>query len=652
MKNILLVLLLISSINHYSQNQFNSSDMSVTRTDLELNTYTEDSTANALVLHEYGKSYIDKNTYKLKTEVTKKLKILNRDGFDKATQTIYLYNNDTQKEKISNISATTYNLENNSVTKTRLEKSQIFVEKYNDKNTLIKFSFPNIKEGSVVTFNYTMETPFIFKYRTWYFQSDIPTLYSHYDTSIPGNYEYNIKLVGYLKLHTNDSKIVSNCLEGRGGTSAHCVNITYIIKDIPAFIEEDHMTTKNNYLSRIEYELKTFRGFDGTVNHYTKTWKTVDTDLKTDKNIGRQLNKSGAVKDLLDESIVNETDPLEKAKSIFRFVQNTYAWNNRYNIFNDISIKDLIDNKSGNVSEINILLHNLLEENDIEVLPVLLSTRNNGFTTKIYPVLTDFNYLIVQATINGETYLLDATDDYLAFGQLPFRCLNQDGRLLDFKNGSSWIDIKADQTSFIQYRCDLNLNSDAIISGNVTRKSSGYHALPYKRSYFEKKDNHIKLFKDKYPLFELSEFKSETEDKTDFEFSENFLMTYDTGAVGDMIYLNPLLFKFFSENFFKLQQRTYPIDFGYEDSYAYMIKIQIDDSFEIVEQPQDMAFKLPNNKGSIVFSSTLENNSLMLYFKLSFNESYYNPEYYPSLKEFVSTAVDIQKNSLLVLKKK
>lgn len=652
MKKLLLMLLFISSLKHYAQNQFNSSDMSVTRTDLEINTYAEDSTANALVLYEYGKSYIDKTTYNLKTEVTKKLKIINREGFDKATQTVYLYNNDSKKEKISNISATTYNLENNSVTKTRLEKSQIFEEKYNDNNTLIKFSFPNIKEGSVITFSYTLETPFIFKYRTWYFQSDIPTLYSHYDASIPGNYEYNIKLVGYLKLHTNYSKIVSNCLEGRGGASAQCVNFTYVIKDVPAFIEENHMTTKNNYLSRIEYELKTFRGFDGTVNHYTKTWKTVDTDLKTDKNIGRQLNKSGVVKGVLDESIANETDVLAKAKSIFRFVQNTYAWNNRYNIFNDISIKDLIDNKSGNVSEINILLHNLLEEHEIDVLPVLLSTRDNGFSTKIYPVLTDFNYLIVQATIDGHSYLLDATDNYLAFGQLPFRCLNQDGRLLDFKNGSSWIDIKADKTSNITYRSDLNLNSDAIISGKVTRKSSGYHALPYKRSYFENKDNHIKLLKDSHPLYEFSEFKSETKDKTDVEFSEDFLMTYDTGAIGDMMYLNLFLFRFFSENFFKLQQRTYPIDFGYEDSYAYMLKLQIDDSFEIVEQPQDMALKLPNNTGSILFSSTQENNTLMLYFKLSFNESYYNPEYYPSLKEFVGTAVDIQKNSLLVLKKK
>src|SRR5690606_14567571 len=95
----------------------------------------------------------------------------------------------------------------------------------------------------------------------------------------------------------------------------------------------------------------------------------------------------------------------------------------------------------GNVSSINILLHNLLEETGIDVKPVLLSTRNNGFATKIFPVISEFNYLIVHANINNETFFLDATDKYLSFGEIPFRCLNQYGRLLDFKNGSDWIDI-------------------------------------------------------------------------------------------------------------------------------------------------------------------------------------------------------------------
>ncbi len=653
MKQLLLTtFLLIISAKSLSQNEFNSEDFTVTRSDLNINTYEKDSTANALVIYEYGKSYVDKRTFKLVTEVKRKLKILNREGFDKATNVIYLYTDGNKKEKISNISATTLNIENNNVTKTELENSQIFEEKYNERYTIVKFTFPNIKEGSVISYSYTLTSPFMFKYKEWFFQDDIPKLYSQYETSIPGNYEYNIKLVGFLKLDVNHGVIEGNCLDGGNGAYADCVNTNYIMRNIPAFTEEDYMTTKYNYLSRVEYELKTVRGFNGSVNHYTKTWATVDSELKTDKELGRQLNKSSSTKNLLDDSIVNEKDPLTKAKAIYEFVQDTYTWNNEYSIFKDVSVKDLIDNKSGNVSEINILLHNLLDDNNIEVKPVLLSTRDNGFATQIYPVLSDFNYLVVQATIDGISYLLDATDSYLPFGQLPFRCLNQHGRLLDFKKGSYWIDIEAEKSSSVSYRLELDLTADNILKGKTAKKTTGYHAMSPKKNYFKDKENYIKSRKDTYPTMTFLEYDVKTENKKDRDFDEEFIIEHEPESVGEKIYLNPFLFKFFTENQFKLQERTYPIDFGFKDAYLYALKLQIDDSYEILEHPKDLVLKLPNNTGSIIFTTKVENNTVELFFKLNFTEPIYNPEYYNYIKEFMRTIVDIQKNSLIVIQKK
>lgn len=652
MKKLLPLILLIISTKALSQNQFNSQDFNVTRNDLSTNTFEKDTTANALIIYEYGKSYIDKKTFKLITEVKQKLKIINRKGFEKANIEILLYNDGNKKEKISNISATTYNLETNNVTKAQLEKSQIFEEKYNDNYTIVKFTFPNIKEGSVISYSYSLETPFIFNYRQWYFQTDIPTLYSQYEASIPGNYEYNIKLVGFLKLDVEESVIEYHCLEAGGGASANCSNYNYVMKDIPAFIEEDFMTTTNNYIARVEYELKTFRGFDGIVNNYTKTWATVDSELKTDRDIGRQLVKSSAVKNLLPESIRNEKDVLARAKAIYRYVQDTYVWNGKYDIFKEVSINDLIDNKSGKVSEINILLHNLLDENDIEVMPVLLSTRTNGFATKIFPILSDFNYLIVQATVDGKSYLLDATEKYTSFGELPYRCLNQYGRLLDFKNGSSWIDINPDKFSTITYKVEIDLKNDGKVEGKTIKKTTGYHALPLKKAYFENNQDYISSQKKNLEFIDFLDYTVKTQDKTDSEFEEEISLQYEAEEVGDKIYLNPFLFKFFTKNFFKLQERTYPIDFGYKDAYLYSSKINIDDSYEILELPKETLLRLPNNTGSLTMSTLVKGNSVELYFKLNFNEAIYNPEYYTSIKDFIGNIVDIQKNSLIVIKKK
>tara|TARA_R110002049_G_scaffold38978_1_gene120324 strand:+ start:11274 stop:12680 length:1407 start_codon:yes stop_codon:yes gene_type:complete len=468
MKNIAFTLLLLSNVFVFSQSTFNSESYSVTLGDIETNRFENDSTANALVIYEEGNSYVDRGEYDLRTEVKHKIKILKRAGFDKATVTIYLYNNKNNYERAEDIIATTYNKIDGEVIKTQLEAKDIFKEQYDDNYTLIKFTLPNIKEGSVITYSYKLISPFMFKYKGWHFQDDIPKLYSDYKTSVPANWIYNIKLVGYKPLDINTSVVEKNCLESSRGASADCSINHYAMKDIPAFIEEDYTTHKSNYLARIEYELKTFQGFDGVINDYTKTWKTVDDELKSEPSIGRQLSKSVKAEDFLDTDIINQTNALKKAEAIYRYVQENYTWNEEYHIYKDNTIKDLVTNKSGNVSSINIFLHNLLESCEIDVKPVLLSTRNNGFPTKIFPVISDFNYLIVQATIDNKTYLLDATDPFLSFGQIPFRCLNGYGRLLDFKNGSEWMDINPNELSTVQYKILLNLDDEnETISGTV-----------------------------------------------------------------------------------------------------------------------------------------------------------------------------------------
>ncbi|GAA3589595.1 DUF3857 domain-containing protein [Flavivirga amylovorans] len=652
-QTIFLSFLLLSSLTLFSQSNYHSDSYRVTLGDLKTNTYEKDSTANALIIYKYGNSLVDRYDYDLRTEIKQKIKILNKEGFNKANVSIHLYNNENSEQEVEKIVATTYNLVDGKVIKTSLLKKDIFREKHDENHTFVKFALPNIKEGSVITYSYTRISPFMYNYRGWDFQSDIPTLYSEYRTSIPGNWHYNIKLVGGKKLTKNITEIEKDCLQNSRGGSANCANSIYAMKDIPAFIEEDYMTSKSNYLARIEYELQTFKGFDGSVNDYTKTWKTVDREFKTDKEIGRQLKKSIDLEDLLNPEIINENDLLKKASAIYRYIQENYTWNGDYKIFEDVSIKDLIKNKSGNVSSINILLHNLLKESNIIVKPVLISTRSNGFATKIFPVISDFNYLIVQTTINDITYYLDATDNYLSFGEIPFRCLNSYGRLMDFKNGSEWVDIKPSKPSNVYYNVELHLDENETISGKLSSKRTGYHALNHKKSYYKNKEGYLQKLENKFPHLEISDFEVTSDGLTSPDFKESYHINYNYEDTGDHIYLNPFFVEFFNENPFKLQERTYPIDFGYKDTYFYSFKFNFDATkYTVVEYPKTKSIALPNNSGKVLFSAKTLGSTVFIILKISFDKAIYGPEYYSSLKEFMSKIVDIQTNSLILLKKK
>lgn len=650
-KKTILILVLLLGIKGVSQENYNSESYQVTLGDLEAKTFTKDSTANAIVIYEKGRSFVDRNDFDLRTEEKYKIKILNRVGFENATVKILLYNNKAEAEKVKNITATTYNKNGHDVITTKLDPENIFEENYDENHTLVKFTLPNIKVGSVITYSFTTISPFMFKYHGWEFQSHIPKLYSQYDTSIPGYWTYHIKMVGGTEnLAINTSDIEKNCLKVGGGGSANCLNSVYAMKNIPAFLDEDYMTSKKNYLARVDYELQTFTASDGNITDYSKTWKDVDKELKTDKEIGKQLRKSIDIEAILSTDIISEPNNLKKAEAIYKYVQNNYRWNNDYNIFKNVSIKDLLENKSGNVSAINILLHNLLLESNIEVKPVLVSTRNNGFPTKIYPVISDFNYLLVQATINNKKYLLDATDAYLNFGDIPFRCLNDQGRLLDFKAGSSWVDLKPESKSQILYYAKLHFENDGTLSGQIKSKRTGYHALQNKKSYYNNENGYLKNLENNYPYINISNFEITSDNKTSKDFKESYNVTYNLDNVGSHIYINPFLVKFFKNNPFKLQERTYPIDFGYNDSYFYSFKIDLGNNLEVLEIPKPQSIILPNNTAKLLINSEKLGNSVVITYKIDF-KSFYTPDYYPYLKAFMSKIIDLQTNALLVLKK-
>lgn len=78
----------------------------------------------------------------------------------------------------------------------------------------------------------------------------------------------------------------------------------------------------------------------------------------------------------------------------------------------------------GNLSEINHGLINALQAGDIDAKIFLSSTRENGFPTKLHPVMTDFNYLMAFVNIDGKEYLLDASEKNLPFNMVSYDALN------------------------------------------------------------------------------------------------------------------------------------------------------------------------------------------------------------------------------------
>ncbi|TCK64698.1 uncharacterized protein DUF3857 [Winogradskyella wandonensis] len=650
MRNFFLIFFILFSFGLYAQDF--EIGMNVTKSDLLTNVYDKDSTANGLVVYEYGYSYFSTNTYKLTTKIKRKVKILSKEGLKNATVEIILRKNSRDKEKIKDLKGSSFELIENKLNETKLTKESIFQEEYNPRIDIVKFLIPNAKVGSIITYSYTIESPFMNNFKAWYFQENIPKLYSEYNTSIPGNWEYNIRLIGNQKLDFKESGVKKHCLSIGNGSFANCAEAKYVMKNVPAYIEEGFTTSKNNYLSKIEYNLSVFRRFDGYVDKISKTWKDADFELQTDENFGQLVGKQNYTKNIVPQKILGISDDLKRAKAIYQYIIDNYKWDESSGRYN-ASVKRLLKNKIGNAFELNLLLQNVLSHNDFDVNPILTATRSYGFPTKIYPIIDEFNYMILVILIDGKSFFLDATDPYLSFGELPFRALNHYGRLYNIETKNTrWQDISINRLSLNQVKAKLKLEDNFNIVGNIENKKTGYLSHSIRKEYDNNPLEYLNKLKNSNERVTISNHKKINKNKNDFEFIETMDIKLEEDFIDNKLYFNPFFIQFFSENPFKLSQRTYPIDFGYKQMYFYSIEIDIGDKLEVLELPKNKRFSLPNRTGSILFSSTEQNNKITVFFKLKFNKTIYSPEYYNVLKEFMSKVVEIQNNTVIVLEKK
>jgi hypothetical protein len=648
MKKLITITLLLFTIISFSQQDYVFGIINAK--EKEMKYYEKDSTANAVVLYEEAKTeffvYNDSWVY-IRTKTYRKIKVFNNDGLDQAEVSIELYNGKSSKETVKNIKAVTHN-GNKSI---YLKKENIYNEVLSDKISSVSFAMPDVQAGSIIEFEYTVESPYYYNFTGWNFQNEIPTIESVFTAEIPGNYVYNRTLFGYEKLVKNESTVKRKCfhIDGIDGI-ADCEVLVYSMEHVPAFIEEDYMTSSKNYISSIAFELSEYKGFDGRSKKYSKTWESVDRDYKRDKNIGSQLNKNSYFKKTLPESILNESDDLTKAKKIFKRIQNHYTWNKKYRLFSKMSVTKAYENGTGTVGEINMSLINTLNASGINSKMTLLSTRENGFPTKLHPVISDFNYIIAKIVIDDKTYFLDATDKNSPFGVLPFRCLNNDARVMDFKNGSYWEDIVPITNSSKKVQMLLKFNEEGNFEGNVRIIHKGYNAISKRRDLKLLSEEKYKSdLEDLNDFLEIDTYKNINIENNDLPIIEEFKLTVENdNEIANKVFINPFIVFENNENPFKLNSRKYPVNYGYPRKKEYNITIYIPEGYSVESLPKSKVIKLPDNAGHIVYKIETKNSKISLNYSFVINAVQFNSNDYLYLKEFYKQSI-IAKQELITL---
>ncbi len=662
--------LLLKQGSCYSQDKAPISFGSVSMADFNISSSLIDSNTNAVIIADIGSTIFEGNSKGWFTYIYKRqrrIKILNKKGFDLATVEIALFQNDDSQEKTEKISAVTYNIENGKVTETKLQSKEIFETKYDKNHVEKKFTLPGLKEGSIIEYSYSIKSDFEFNLPSWEFQnSEHPTLWSEYTVTIPGMLSYMSLLQGYHKFYIDKSKEGfasytirrKRDLVGPGGNVEESLSISsptilhrWVMKDLPAFGFENYIASPKNNIDKIILQL--YQTYDGESYHdVANNWSKLSEELMKRDDFGLPIKEENNWLDNVLATIIQKSDDkLTAARKIYYYLLQNYTCTNRYNKYLTTTLKDVVKKRSGSVGDINLLLAAMLNHIKIEALPVLLSTREFGLNSATYPVMERLNYVIAKVNINAVEYYLDATTPFLPFGKLPLACHNGHARAISKDTVAVYFNtdsLKEISSTII----NINVSDKNKIEGSYSRKMGFFESLETKNNLAKLSvDSYKKSIKESYPdeievsNIEVDSFQSqEASVLVRFDFK---LKSFDNAG---LVYFNPMMGEEIKTNPFAAVERLYPVEMPYTTEKLYLLNMPIPEGYAVEEIPTSSRIELNGDEGFFEYLLRVKEGAIQIRRKLVIKKANFTTSDYKTLRDFYAQIVK-KESEQIVFKK-
>lgn len=605
----------------------------VTQYEMSMTEYANDPEAEALVIYNLGNNYFqgeDGVGFFLHMEVSKKIKILKQAGVSYANIEIPVYSSDMGPEDVLDIEATVYNIDNGKLVKSELDKKKIFEEKVDNDYYLKKFALPDVREGSVIEYKYKIKTPYFFNMRRWYFQEKIPIIHSRLNYRAIPYYEYTYIVRGTDKFdefetHTPNRDITF------AGLSYKEKEYTFGMKNVNAFRDEDFISSEKDYITSLIFQIsRTYSFYNGAKRDYMSTWPDMCNEFLKFSNFGKYLKDSEKEGKKVLPTLNLTGSPLEQAKTIAQYIRSMYSWDGSNDKFSTDKLSDFLKLKKGNNADINLYLTGLLRAANIDAEPVVLSTRANGAISKSHPFQQYLNYVITKASIDGTTYFIDASEPFRYFDELPPRCINVEGLVVRPKS-EEWVLTSQKEISSTSKNFNITVIPEkSQLNVDITYTLKGQDAYQFRNIYNNKEENLKEYFRKKNNIENIDTINIENYDKPELPFI--FSLTSHTGfeKASEKLFIHPFCNLSLSQNIFKQEKRSLPIDLVYLQEESYHSEIKIPEGYTIEHMPDTI-----DHKGrimSIQYKTKVSDNTIFIDASYQFQSNLYDAKDYIRLK--------------------
>lgn len=555
------------------------------------------------------------------------------------------------------------------VIKFPVDKKSITTQKKADK-IIYTIEFPFVKAGAVIELRYEVRSNKVEVLKTWNFQGDLPVCRSAVTTYIPYAYEYLVVPKGNLSrliraegdFNTpsrpitqtgpqNDRNIRPDFTYNRG-TSGNVT--TYLMKNQKPFAMEEAFAPEavDDYIPSLTWFLSQDYFKRQTNENLFDSWGQLDRMLAKKfqkKRVPRKARKT-------IENEVARMATSSRSETIQRIYRrfSKFSWDGTYSAVPSSPGRTFKD-EGGTSADINLLLLYALREAGFEANPVLISTRDHGYAQGLYPVLSQFNHVLVAYDNDGEVMLMDAVGGMEKAGILPANDLNGQGYRINGRGGE-WVPLqsyqKVNQVTYSRF----TMNPSGHMTGEVAVVNQNFSSELELQKLDELNDDVLAYF-DKYvwtglEMASVSNGRIENiqELRDALKISVDVSMDEYVVNTGDVLILKPMLMRTLLQNPFVSERRTAPVALPYPIWEAHMLGLRIPEGYEIAQAPESIRVIMPGDAGQFIYNVLLSDNILHVTSSIEINRTRYSPEEYQGIKDFFEYIVRKHQEDIVIKK--
>ena len=525
----------------------------------------------------------------------------------------------------------------------------------------VKFTFPQVTEGAIIEYRYVRRTKSILIPTTFVFQQDIPVRWAQFDAMIPPYY-------GYVSLTTPHLDVNRNKLTRREWgpnfyPGAYNVNnqrlehtdLLWAMQDLPAFREQPYSNNTQDYLPQVRLQLESVQYPGRPKQEVFGSWQTTVEELQDRADFGRYYRNKINYHRVYREFAATLPEGASEAAVAYAFVGTKVRWNEEYRMLASRSPNQIYDSRTGNSADLNMMLLALLNESGIEAHPLLVSLRDRGAPVEQYPLLDQFDHLMVYAELQAGPVVMDVNDPNRPAGLPRIQALNHRAWVGDKRN-PRWVDLDVPLSRNVSM-AQITVAPDGTAEVGLRMRMNNYYALETRSGLRAAGSlREAPVAREILALFPGGEISradkldddAEHPDRLDYELA---LRLPAGQPSGDYLYLQPVLFPMLDGQLADAEQRTLPVDFPYPWEQRYVANVILPEGYALEDAPQPV--RIGTEDGSVTASySVTENggNNLTLMITVKLSRTLYSATEYRTLREMFRRIIEMQE-SPLVLKK-